>query len=257
MARGDAEPLAVWSFFHQLPVLDSMRLPTWFLVPLTLVIGMMVGFGIDWLASLWRPWGAVAGALLIVAATVDCLLVGPPNLAEAVGGGAPPVLAAANFRQISHGFGDAKATLVPAMANLGVLDCYEYTDWTTNARGSDQPGYQGEQHLLGVGSLNLIGWTPNLLTYDVNASATTTIVVNQNYDRWWRVVAGRGTVVNQDGLIGIRVPAGSQQIAIAYRDSGALLGSLITLATIAAVVALWRHETRNARDAANRRSIAA
>lgn len=250
LARGDARPLALWPLVHSLPVLDSMRLPTRFLVLFTLVVGVMAGFGIDWLIVQRRPWGAIAGALLIVAATVDCLLVGPPDLFEAISGGLPRVMTATNFRQVQHGLGGDQAMLIAATANLGVLDCYEYTDWTTNARGSDQAGYQGEQHLLGAGSLSLVNWTPNLLTYDVSAPAPATIVVNQNYDRWWRVVAGRGTVVNQDGLIGIRVPAGSQQIAIAYRDYGALLGALITLATVAAAVALWRRESRGARGAA-------
>jgi uncharacterized membrane protein YfhO len=140
-----------------------------------------------------------------------------------------------------------------------VVNCYEYTGWTSNARGSDQRDYRGEQYLLGPGSLSLLDWTPNALTYNVNVPAAGEFVVNQNYDRWWRVVSGRGVVVNENSLIGIRIPAGSQRIVIAYRDYGALLGALITLATIAAAAALWRRETHGARGAthsANGRSIA-
>jgi len=247
LARGDAQPWPLWPLLHRLPVLSSMRLPTRFLVPFTLVIGVLAGLGIDWLTARWRPWGAVAGAVLIAAATIDCLLVGPPNLVEALIGVAPDPLHAMEFRQVLHGLGADTDILFAATANRGVLNCYEYAAWTTNARGSDQPGYQGEQYLLGPGSVRIVDWTPNVLTYNVTVPAAGEFVVNQNYDRWWRVIRGRGVVVNEHGLIGIRVPAGSQRIVIAYRDYGALLGAVITLTTIAAAGALWRRETHGAR----------
>jgi hypothetical protein len=242
LARGDAHPLALWPIVAKLPMLDSVRLPSRFLMPFTLVVGMLAGYGIDWLAERWTNWGALAGLAVTIVATVNCLLVGPPDLVGALQEPAPPAAPATVFHQISHGPRN-NSMLIPAMENTGVVDCYDYTQWNTNVKASDRAGYRGEAYLLGPGSVGLERWTPNALTYSVSVPADSEIVVNQNYDRWWHVVAGRGAVVNEDGLIGVRMPPGTQTVTIAYRDYGALVGAIVTLATIAAAIVLWRRES--------------
>jgi len=246
LARGDAQPLALWPILHRLPVFDSVRLPSRFLVPFTLVVGMLAGYGIDWLAEQWTNWGAAIGVAIVVLATVNCLLVGPPDLDSVWQYPAQPAAPAPVFHQILHGPGN-NGMLIPAMENTGVVACYDYTQWNTNVRASDQPGYRGEVYLLGPGSVGLERWTPNSLTYSVDVPAAGEIVVNQNYDRWWHVAAGQGDVVSENGLIGVRVPPGRQSVTIAYRDYGALLGVLVTLATISWTIFLWRREIRDGR----------
>jgi len=246
LARGDAQPLALWPILHRLPVFDSVRLPSRFLVPFTLVVGMLAGHGLDWLAERWTNWGAAIGVAIVVLATVNCLLVGPPDLDSVWQYPAQPAAPAPVFHQILHGPGN-NGMLIPAMENTGVVACYDYTQWNTNVRASDQPGYRGEVYLLGPGSVGLERWTPNSLTYSVDVPAAGEIVVNQNYDRWWHVAAGQGDVVSENGLIGVRVPPGRQSVTIAYRDYGALLGVLVTLATISWTIFLWRREIRDGR----------
>jgi hypothetical protein len=41
-------------------------------------------------------------------------------------------------------------------------------------------------------------------------------VVNQNYDRFWRLTAGRGTVISQGGLLAVSIPAGRQTLRLSY-----------------------------------------
>jgi hypothetical protein len=241
LARGDAQPLAIWPLLHQLPIFNSMRLPTRFLAPFTIVVGMLTGFGIDFMRETWTRWGAVISVAVIFLATVNCLLIGPPILDAVLQQPAAPAAPAPEFRQVTTSPGNS-SMLIPAMENKGVVDCYDYTQWPTNVRPSGRPGYRGEQYLLGPGALTLEGWTPNALTFAVDVSAPAEIVVNQNYDRWWRVVAGSGIVVDENGLIGVRVPPGKRRIKIAYRDYGALIGMLITVATIAVLVVVWRNE---------------
>lgn len=241
LARGDAQPLALWPILHGLPMFDSVRLPSRFLVPFTLVVGMLAGYGTDWLAERWPNWGAPIGLAVMVLATVNCLLIGPQDLESVLQYPARPAAPARVFHQIAHGPGN-NGMLIPAMENTGVVDCYDYTQWNTNVHASDRPGYRGEVYLLGRGSVELERWTPNALTYSVSVPAAGEVVVNQNYDRWWRVVAGRGAVVNENGLIGVRVLAATQNVTIAYRDYGALIGMLMTLATIGLTIVLWRRE---------------
>jgi hypothetical protein len=243
LARGNAQPLALWPILHRMPLFDSLRLPSRFLIPLTLMVGVLVGFGVEWVAA-QRPWGVFAASAVILLATADCLLVGPPNLANAMDNLAyPPPPFAVSFRQVFHG-PDNNSMLFPAMQNRGVVGCYDYTDWSTNVRASDQPGYRGEQYLIGPGSLRLAEWTPNALAFAVDVPAPAEIVVNQNYDRWWRPVRGPATVIDEGGLIGIRIPSGRRRIEIAYRDYGALIGGLITLVTLAIAAGLWQWAPR-------------
>ena len=41
-------------------------------------------------------------------------------------------------------------------------------------------------------------------------------LVNQNYDRFWRLTAGRGTVISQGGLLAVSIPAGRQTLWLSY-----------------------------------------
>ena len=58
----------------------------------------------------------------------------------------------------------------------------------------------------------LSNWTPNALSFEVEVPSPTVMVVNQNYEPGWRLVKGRGDVFSRDGLIGVLLPAGRQQL---------------------------------------------
>jgi len=88
----------------------------------------------------------------------------------------------------------------------------------------------------------LVRWTPNALTFRVDTPAPTVLVVNQNYDRSWKLVEGAGSVIDQGGLIGVRVPAGIERVVLGYRDWSVALGALISLATVALAVRIARRE---------------
>jgi hypothetical protein len=135
---------------------------------------------------------------------------------------------------------ESTAAMYPmTRANLGAMNCYEYTGFPTKVTGSNQPGYRGEQYLLGPGTAKISKWTPNALTYDVAAPRDTTLVVNQNYDDGWRVVSGNGEVFSNDDLLAVRIPAGAQHLMLIYRDKYFSLGAILTMLTILAAILLW------------------
>lgn len=241
LARGDAEPLAIWPFLHLLPPFNSLRLPSRFLVLFVLIVGVLAGFGIDWLGSRLPRWGAIMGVVLIIVPLVDCLLVGPPNLDDLLQYPVPLTQPPQAFHQIAHGSSDSR-TLIPAMENIGVVGCYEYTAWSSSVRPADREGYRGEQYLLGPGTIELARWTPNVLRYNVSVPGPSRFVVNQNYDPGWRVVEGNGTPFNYGGLIGVRIPAGTQSVTIAYGGWPLELGAVISILTLlfAAALVMWR-----------------
>ena len=241
LARGDAQPLALWPILHKLPMFDSVRLPSRFLVPFTLVVGMLAGYGIDWLAERWTNWGASIGLAVMVLATVNCLLVGSPDLEWVLQYPAQPAAPARVFHQIAHGPGN-NSMLIPAMENTGVVDCYDYTQWNTNVQALGEPGYRGEQYMKGAGSVRLLDWSPNALSFEVDTPAPSALVINQNYDSSWRVTSGAGSVYSEGDLIGVHVPAGKTRITLRYVSIPAIVGAIISLLTICAMVIVIRYD---------------
>ena len=132
--------------------------------------------------------------------------------------------------------------LIPAMENTGVVDCYDYTQWNTNVRALDQPGYRGEQYMKGAGSVRLLDWSPNALSFEVDTPSPSSLVINQNYDSSWRVTSGAGEVYSADDLIGVRVPAGKTRITLRYVSIPAIVGAIISLLTICATVIVIRYD---------------
>jgi hypothetical protein len=78
------------------------------------------------------------------------------------------------------------------------------------------------------------------LQFEVDTPAPSILVVNQNYDRGWRVVSGAKQTRSLDGLLSVPVSAGKNLIVLRYLSLSALLGLVTTLViTLGAVVLAW------------------
>ena len=236
LARGDAGALRLWPILHSLPVFSSLRLPSRFLVIFVLAVAVLAGFGLDFLEAEFGPGGKLAAIALLVLATVNSILAGPPTLDAILNAPIQPGPPQASFSQISRRPDNSQ--IIPTLENRGVVRCYEYTDWTTAVRESDAPGYRGEYYMLGPGAVRLARWTPNALEFDVDAAAGAVLVVNQNYDPSWRVTSGRGTVFSNDGLLAVRVGDGRGRIALRYISVPVICGAIVSAMTVFAAVAL-------------------
>jgi hypothetical protein len=244
LARGDKSPHAPWTVLHSLPGFQSERLPSRMLMPFVLTIGVLAGLGIDVLARNLRRYGGIAAAVLITAATVDSFLVSTPNLRHVLQTPLGQINADPAFREYKAPF-YYNDMLKTVLANRGAVQCYQYTAFPTNVLGYNEPNYKGEQYLRGPGSVRLIRWTPNVLSYGASTSAPSTLVVNQNYDSSWRVVSGRGTLINYHNLLAVALPAGSQVIVLRYLDKRLVLGAAITMLTFLVALILCRFERRS------------
>jgi hypothetical protein len=253
LARGNTSPDAPWTILHSLPGFHSERMPYRMLMPFVLMIGVLAGLGIDVLVQGLREYGRVAAALLIAVATVDGFLVSTPNLRYVLQSPLEQINADPVFREYKAPF-YYNDMLKTALANRGAVQCYQYIAIPTNVVGYNQPHYRGEQHMDGPGSVHLIRWTPNALSYEVSASAPTTLVVNQNYDSSWRVASGRGRLINYRDLLAVALPAGSQLIVLRYSDRRLMLGAAITMLAIFAALIICRFERRPLRSHTDRSS---
>ena len=258
MARGDTGPDSLWVLIRSVRLfaglLTAMRLPTRMLIGFALAISVLAGLGTELLCAKLRRWGVCLSAILLVAGLLDSWLVGPPNLKLIFRDTTSVVPRSMQFRQMRELGAKFNMTHV-AEANMGTLECYEYTDIKTNAVGYDQRGYEGEQYLTGPGMLKLTRWTPNALSYDVTVLQPTELIVNQNYAPGWHLAEGVGKVFSEDGLIAVRLPAGKQHLKLAYVSQSFTYGLGIFVLTLAAMAILWRYESRCGKsEPANRQS---
>ncbi len=242
LARGWTGPNSMWVYLHKLPLFSSTRLPSRLIIPFDLMVAVLAGLGIDVVCSRASPIALAASALLVIVGAVDMFVVGTPNIHFLLGNIVAPGSTHGEFAQYLR---------VPALAqsavirdHQGVVNCYEYTNFTTDAKGWNEPGYRGEQYLLGPGTVKLTRWTPNRLEYAVDAPAASVMVVNQNYDPSWRVTSGAGQTFSQDGLLAVRVPAGKSRIVLRYISLAAICGMIISILTAFAAFVLIRWEPR-------------
>jgi hypothetical protein len=216
LTMGARGPWWPWPLLHRLPVFSWERLPYRFVIPLVQVIAVLAGFGTDWIAA---AGGYVVAVALVAAATLDCLWVGTYNLRYPLQNQVAAV-APGDFRQVREpgsGYTIVSRDMVRLTSqNLVIINCYDYTEWNSSVAASGEPNYRGEQYLLGAGTVELVKWTPDRLGFTVDAPSATTLVVNQNYDRFWRLTAGRGTVISQGGLLAVSIPAGRQTLWLSY-----------------------------------------
>jgi hypothetical protein len=234
--RGDNCAVPLYRWLRELPLASMLRLSSRFLIPFTLCVAVLAALGVD---SAIRPFGGTgkaAAIVLLAVGTVDSLLVGTPFLRHAYDRIPSHFAYSKNFRQFAGR--DVFDQTVVSQANMGFVHCYEYTPWKTNVIAYSENGYRGEQYMIGPGSVRLFQWTPNRLRYEVDSSAPSIMVVNQNYEPGWSLRGGTGTVTDENGLLAIAIPPGRQSILLVYRPWSFLLGAAISLLSLLGAVAL-------------------
>lgn len=234
---------SLWQALHRFPIVSSERLPSRWFIPLVFTISVLAGYGVDLLIDHFGRVGYARAMLLLLIGTLECLWTGPPNLRYVLARPEPsPTLHNASFYQV-WGFVNSLMFTTERM-NEGAVHCYEYEDLAPHVIAANQPNYRGEAYLLqGPQAGKLVNWSPNLLRYYIIATLPDRFVINQNYDLSWRLIEGRGVVAPYHGLLSVELPAGSQEITLAYRSRAFALGLLITLLTVllAAILIIFEH----------------
>jgi uncharacterized membrane protein YfhO len=136
-----------------------------------------------------------------------------------------------------------ESMLLANWANMGAATCYEYTFIPINVTGFNQASYRGEYRLVGHGNYELVRWTPNALTFMVDSDSAAMLVINQNYNRSWRLSRGHGQVVNYRGLLAVKMPPGRQLLTLSYRSEQFFAGLAVAAVAIllaAGLTVLWR-----------------
>jgi hypothetical protein len=248
LGMGSFHPSAPWTLLHQLPLFSSQWVPSRYLYPMVLLLGLAfvsaVGPWFDktirkrqWLdLALLAPVMFVAFDLAGVARdtmSITFHLVAPdqvPHHAEFHQELRSPY-------QYKNPDPHAESVLLAMFANVGVVIAYGtplFEGGHAAARGA--PEYRGETYISdGAGEAKMVSWTPNSATVDVSgASPGALVVYNQNADPGWSADGRRAVEWRQ--LVAAPVPPGGNgRIVFRYYPRGLNLG--LALAFVTALLA--------------------
>lgn len=107
------------------------------------------------------------------------------------------------------------------------------------------PSYRGEYYFLQTeNQVSLLEFSPQRLKFELSVKRPDILVINQNYDRYWR--SSRGEVVEVDGLLALRLTeSGEYEVSLVYLPSWLYLGLAISTLSITVLTALiWRRRRR-------------
>ena len=244
--RGDigSDALIVW--LRLVPLGSNVGLCGRWVIPLVFCVGVLVALGVQTVCDRGESWGRPLAAILLIVGSIDVWLVCAPNYRYFFRPSFPAPAGNTAFRQY---WNDSPGGLVDSnLHDLGAVNCgccgYYIRPYDI-VRGYNQPGYRGEFYLQGAGEANQIAWTPNRLTYEVDAPRPTSLIINQNSYPGWRIVRGEGELYSEGRLMAVKLPAGHQLLELVYRPTHILLAFVITATATLILIWAWMVERRN------------
>ena len=239
LAEGDTGPHSALMLLRHFPLTGNIDLPARFIIPFVFCAGLIIAQGAHFLCSRVGKYGVAAVAILLVVGSVDAWMVGAPNFRYLFHNETHALPPSERFRQ--YWVSNPGIQTEIAQANMGSVNCqgYGYNSVPEDALGYNQSGYRGEYYLLGSGQVVETQWTPNRLSYEVDAPLATSLVINQNMYPGWRMVEGQGELYAEHGLIAVRLPPGRQRLSLRFQPSHIIAAFLVTLAALGGLVTLW------------------
>jgi hypothetical protein len=243
--RGDTGPNAPTVWLRLLPLGGNIGLCGRWVIPMFFCVSVLAALGAQALCDRPRQWGRRLALILLTLGVADAWLVCAPNYRYVFQPPLPSPEPSASFRQY---WSELPVPLTSiAMARFGSTNCggVGYTVLRGGVLGYNEKQYRGEYYLLDTGSVSETLWTPNRLGYEVSASEPTSLVVNQTLYPGWHLARGDGLVYPENGLIAVRVPAGRQEIELAYTPHHIVLACAVALFALAGLIIVWWIEMRS------------
>jgi hypothetical protein len=246
LAAGYARHPSLFGLFRTFPVFSSLRYPErflWFAIlfasePAAQAISKipLLGEGKRWRIGSWLLLGGA------IAWTLFGELSAFERVAKARSLGTVSDEQRSEFHQSR---GNRWLSVHYQSMNIGSLSCYEThrLAQSTLLRG-DLPA---EEYLApaarDAGTVKRVSWSPNRVGLHVDLTRPARVLVNQNWAPGWQ--ASLGTVVNNEGLLSVDLPAGSNDVALFFRPWSTLGGAAVTATALLALVFIgWRARRR-------------
>lgn len=262
LTLGNIPGFSLFGLLHELPVFRSLRVPSRFLYPAT-VLGALGA--VSTLVALRRRLVerarpgllrafAVAEVLLALFVIGDLCRTNWPRLQQGTDPSLPAGPPLGAFHQDSHADYGELATH-PAR-RVGTPQCY--TSFDLQAPRGLWSGAAAQERLEPAqsGSAQLLRWAPSSITYRVALGRPATLVLNQAFDRGWRATEGF-VAPRPDGLLAVQLAAGDREVTLRHRPPWLWTGALLSLLGVAASVLVVRRFSVSRQNALRTRIRAA
>lgn len=224
---GDHGPLAPYTLLHQLPLYDSLRVPSRYGVLVVLHISMIFGLfihGLDQQCHIWfhrirarriRHLVRRGALLLLAVATLDLWLTSSrlfwPGFIEPP---RPPLK-----QPLFQGEHDGEEQWWRVSQNEGTPLCYEPNPIPTSAL--IWRGRQPQIRLAdpAAGEVELLEFSPNRWRVRIRSTVAGRLLINQNHHRHWRTSSPGAQIVNDHGLLAVDFQAASDELLVQYRPA--------------------------------------
>jgi hypothetical protein len=245
---GDTGPDVPTMWLRHLPLGGNIGLCGRWVIPLVFCVSVMAAIGAQVLCEQPQLWSRRLATVLLVVGVVDVWLVCAPDFRYFVQPGDPGPATSPTFRQY-YSQEPVPLTAI-AVAGMGSPACggVGYQVSRGHVLGYNEKGYRGEYYLLGAGKVTQIRWTPNRMSYEVDAPEPTSLVINQTMYPGWHLSHGDGSVYAEQGLMAVRIPAAHQEIELAYTPTHIFIAFAIALLALATLIVVWWIETRRSRS---------
>lgn len=246
LSAGYARKPALFALLRELPVFSALRYPERFLWIATLFVCEpaahalarvpLLGEGRRWRIGVWMMLGGAVLWTVFNQVTAFGRLAAARQL-----GTVSTTTAPAEFHQ---GRGNRWLASHYQALGIGSLSCWETHPVVMSPllRG-DLPAeeYLSEQ-TRDAGVVKRTAWSPNRIALRTSLSRPARVLVNQNWHPGWH--ASVGSVVSNEGLLAVDVPAGEHDVTLRFRPWSTLAGAGVTLTSLAMLVLLARRSRR-------------
>jgi hypothetical protein len=261
---GSFHEYAPWTLLHaHAPVFRSQHVPSRFLYPAMLVLGIIAAKGIDRIVERHDariPWLDAFLAACVFVGALDVASVAQKPMKDAMWMVAPDdIPRSAPFRYVDNPIYNyrrrdwAAPMYLSMLGNTGVLNCYGAPPF--EGKGALSPydrRFRGDVFLDGGGSATVSHWSPNQVEIESDAATDGELLVyNMNFDPGFsaRVTTnGNATTVpamSTDDRVSVHVPAGRSVVVFQYSPPRMGIGIAMAVVTVGALaLAMWLERRR-------------
>ncbi|HMC34596.1 MAG TPA: hypothetical protein VKH65_09325, partial [Myxococcales bacterium] len=230
-ALGGIPGLSLFGVLHELPIFRSLRVPSRFLHPATVLGALLAVHALIRLrASLSRTRLAAAVPLaeLVLAAAVaaDLAITNGPRLQQGLGAPVPLAPASREFHQEASL--DYRSLPFNPQRGLGTPICYGGFEWPVSRALWFGRAPQERIEPPDAGEVRELRWSPSAIDLEVSLRAPAVVVVNQNFEPGW--AASEGMLASRAGLLALPLSPGTRTVRLRHRPEGFALGLALTLA---------------------------
>jgi hypothetical protein len=232
-ALGNIPYASVYALLHKLPIYRSLRVPSRYLYPATVIVALLAASTLTTVRKLWTERGVPSNRLrafivfeviLAVGVATDLCTLNGRRMQQGVEASLVREPAGTHFYQAN---GDYARIGTHPVLGIGTTHCYTPLDWDAapGLWAGDVPQVRVEPS--DAGQVNQVRWTANEITFDAILTRAGNLQVNQNYESGWRASVGR--VWSSAGVLAVELPAGRRQVVLRHSPRWLGFGAIATM----------------------------